>query len=62
MQVRLVHSRMANDPPDLLVTPSLQDFALLDFDRAGEAIAEGGRALERALAECPPLEAAREDP
>jgi NTE family protein len=50
MQVRLVRSRMADDPPDLLVTPRLQDFALLDFDRAAEAIAEGRRALEGALA------------
>jgi NTE family protein len=50
MQVRITRSRMAGDPPELLVTPRLADFGLLDFDRAGEAIAEGERAVARALA------------
>jgi NTE family protein len=50
MQVRITRSRMAGDPPDLLVTPRLGDFALLDLDRGGEAIEEGRRATERALA------------
>lgn len=50
MQVRITRSRMAGDPPDLLVTPRLADFGLLDFDRAAEAIAEGRRAVARALA------------
>ncbi len=49
MQVRITRSRMAGDPPELLVTPRLADFALLDFDRAGEAIDEGRRAVARAL-------------
>jgi NTE family protein len=49
MQVRITRSRMAGDPPDLLVTPRLGDFALLDLDRGDEAIAEGRRATERAL-------------
>jgi NTE family protein len=50
MQVRITRSRMAGDPPDLLVTPSLADFALLDLDRGEEAIREGRRATDRALA------------
>jgi NTE family protein len=50
MQVRITRSRMAGDPPDLLVTPRLADFGLLDFDRASEAIAEGERAVRQALA------------
>ncbi len=50
MQVRITRSRMAGEPPDLLVTPRLPDFALLDLDRGDEAIAEGRRATERALA------------
>lgn len=50
MQVRISRSRMAGDPPELLVTPRLGDFALLDFDRASEAIDEGRRAVARALA------------
>lgn len=50
MQVRISRSRMAGDPPDVLVAPRLSDFALLDFDRAGEAIEEGRRAVAAALA------------
>ena len=50
MQVRVTRSRMAGDPPDLLVAPRLSDFALLDFDRVGEAIEAGRRAVARALA------------
>jgi NTE family protein len=50
MQVRITRSRMAGDPPELLVTPRLHDFGLLDFDRAAEAIAEGERAVAQALA------------
>jgi NTE family protein len=49
MQVRITRSRMAGDPPELLVTPRLADFGLLDFDRAAEAIAEGERAVAQAL-------------
>jgi NTE family protein len=49
MQVRITRGRMAGDPPELLVTPRLGDFGLLDFDRAQEAIAEGERAVARAL-------------
>lgn len=50
MQVRITRSRMAGDPADLLVTPRLADFALLDLDRGAEAIEEGARATERSLA------------
>ena len=50
MQVRITRSRMAGDPPDVLVAPQLADFGLLDFDRADEAISEGRRATEHALA------------
>jgi NTE family protein len=50
MQIRVTRSRMAGDPPDLLVTPQLPDFGILDFDRADEALEEGRRAVARALA------------
>lgn len=53
MQVRITRSRMAGDPPDLLVTPQLADHSLLDFDRAAEAIDEGRAATLRALAAQP---------
>jgi NTE family protein len=54
MAVRITRSRMAGDPPELLITPRLEDFGLLDFDRAKEAIEEGERAVSRALAAAPP--------
>jgi len=50
MQVRIASARMAGDPPELLITPRLADFAWLDFDRASEAVDEGRRAAARALA------------
>ena len=50
MQIRVTRSRMAGDPPDLLVAPRLGDFGLLDFDRAEEAVEEGRRAVAQALA------------
>lgn len=49
MQVRITRSRMAGDPPEILVAPRLEGFALFDFDRAPEAIEEGRRATHRAL-------------
>jgi NTE family protein len=47
MQVRITRSRLAGDPPDLLVAPRLAHFALLDYHRAKEAIEEGKRAVAR---------------
>ena len=49
MQVRIGRSRMAGDPPELLITPRMSDFGILDFDRAEEAIEEGRRAVAQAL-------------
>lgn len=49
MQDRITRSRMAGDPPDVVVAPRLDQLALIDFDRAGEAIAEGRAAMRRAL-------------
>jgi NTE family protein len=50
MQVRITRSRMAGDPPELHVIPRLQNIGLMEFDRAAEAIHEGYRAVEVALA------------
>ena len=47
MQVRISRSRMAGEPPDLVVAPRLAHFNLLDFQRAKEAIEEGKLAVER---------------
>lgn len=47
MQDRLTRSRMAGDPPDLVLTPRLAHIGLLEFDRAQEAIAEGEASVRR---------------
>jgi NTE family protein len=47
MQVRIARSRMAGEPPDVIVAPRLAHLRLLDFHRAKEAIEEGHRAVER---------------
>jgi NTE family protein len=51
MQDRITRSRMAGEPPDILITPRLSHIALMDFDRAGESIAEGRKAAQREQAE-----------
>jgi NTE family protein len=47
MQDRITRSRMAGEPPDILVTPRLSHIGLMDFDRADESIAEGRTAIRR---------------
>lgn len=49
MQVRITRSRMAGEPPDVVVAPRLADIGLLDFHRAAEAIREGERAMTAAF-------------
>jgi NTE family protein len=49
MQVRIARSRMAGDPPDVIVSPRLAHLHLLDFHRANEAIEEGKHAVEAIL-------------
>ena len=49
MQDRITKSRMAGDPPDVLLTPRLGKLGLLEFDRAEEAIAEGHDSVRRSL-------------
>ncbi|MBE0509172.1 MAG: patatin-like phospholipase RssA [Gammaproteobacteria bacterium] len=49
MQDRITKSRMAGDPPDVVLTPRLGKLGLLEFDRAEEAIAEGHDSVRRAL-------------
>jgi NTE family protein len=41
MQDRITRSRMAGDPPDVIVAPQLGHIRLLDFHRAEDAIDEG---------------------
>jgi NTE family protein len=49
MQVRIARSRLAGEPPDVLLTPRLGDLGLLDYHRADVAIAEGRQAVARML-------------
>ncbi len=49
MQDRITKSRMAGDPPDVLLSPRLGKLGLLEFDRAEEAIAEGYDSVRRML-------------
>lgn len=49
MQVRIARSRLAGEPPDVLITPELGHLGLLDYHRAAEAIQEGREAADRAL-------------
>jgi NTE family protein len=51
MQVQISRSRLAGDPPDVLITPRLAHLGLLEFHRAREAIAEGRRAVQAASAQ-----------
>ncbi len=46
---RLGRSRMAGDPPDVLMTPRVGHISLLDFDRAAESIQLGEEAFEEQL-------------
>ena len=49
MQLRIARSRLAGEPPDVLITPRLGHLGLLDYHRAEVAIAEGREAVARAL-------------
>lgn len=49
MQDLIVRSRMAGDPPELLIAPRLAHIGLLEFDRAKEAIEEGRASVKRML-------------
>lgn len=46
---RLSRSRLAGDPPDVLIAPRVGHISLLDFDRAAEMIELGEEAFEREL-------------
>jgi len=47
MQDQISRARMVGDPPDLVIRPRLEDFQLMDWHRAAEAIAAGRRAVAR---------------
>lgn len=51
MQDRITRSRMAGDPPEVIIAPRLLQIGLMEFDRADEAIDGGFEAARRAMAE-----------
>lgn len=49
VQDRIARSRLAGDPPDAMISPSLGDIGLFDFHRAKDSIARGAEAADRQL-------------
>ena len=50
-QDRIARSRLAGDPPDILIAPKTGSIGLFDFHRACEAIELGARATEKQIDE-----------
>jgi len=50
-QDRITRSRLAGDPADVLLSPKVAHIGMLEFHRAAEAIDEGERCVQSALAE-----------
>ena len=50
-QDRLARSRLAGDPPDILISPKTPNVGLFDFDKAADSIDAGWEAADRALPE-----------
>ena len=48
---RMTRVRLASDPPDVTINSDIGKIAILEFDRADEAIAIGAAAAERVLPE-----------
>jgi NTE family protein len=55
MQDRITRSRLALDPAELVLHPELDDFQLMDFHRAREAILAGRSCVEQAAARLQPF-------
>lgn len=49
MQDRITRSRLAGDPPDVMISPRLARINLFDFHRASETIAIGAEAAEKSI-------------
>jgi NTE family protein len=49
MQVRIARSRLAGEPPDVLITPRLGQLGLMDYHRSEVAMAEGRDAVMRMM-------------
>jgi NTE family protein len=51
IQDRIARSRLAGDPPDIMISPKLCGIGLFDFHRASDAIKRGEEAVEREFSE-----------
>jgi NTE family protein len=49
MQDQITRTRLAGEPPHVMLLPRLRDIGLMEFNRAKEAIAEGRARVEQAL-------------
>jgi NTE family protein len=49
MQDHITRTRLAGEPPHVMLVPRLRNIGLLEFNRANEAIAEGRASVEQAL-------------
>jgi NTE family protein len=49
MQDQITRTRLAGEPPHVLLQPRLRDFGLMEFTRAREAVAEGRASVGQAL-------------
>ncbi len=49
MQDQITRSRLAGEPPHIMLVPRLGDIGLMEFHRAAEAIAEGYACVEQAM-------------
>jgi len=49
MQDHITRTRLAGEPPHVMLVPRLRDIGLMEFNRAPEAIAEGRACVEQAL-------------
>ena len=49
MQDQITRTRLAGEPPHIVVLPRLRDVGLLEFQRGAEVIAEGRASIEAAL-------------
>jgi len=59
---RITRVRLATDPPDVIVPPDIKDIAVLEFDRADDAIRVGAEAAKAALPQIEALLSARKPP
>ncbi|MGL4958241.1 MAG: patatin-like phospholipase RssA [Plesiomonas sp.] len=55
LESRLKKSRMAGDPPDVLIQPNVTQISTLDFHHAAAAIDAGYRAVERVSEQLEPI-------